>query len=58
MSIVLGHGDSLSPTLQNIEADAPQLVNVGVEYLGEKTDLGRRHRVIVREEQLELEDTA
>lgn len=45
-----------SLTLQNIQADAAQTVDVGVVDLGEETDLGRRHGIVVREEQLKLED--
>jgi hypothetical protein len=45
-------------TLEHVEANAPQSVNVGVVDLGEKADLGRGHGVVVREEQLELEDAA
>lgn len=42
-------------TFQDVEADATKLVDVGVEYLGEEADLGWRHGVVVREEQLQLE---
>ncbi len=34
-------------TLQHVEADAPQLVDVRVEDLGQEPDLGRRHGIIV-----------
>jgi hypothetical protein len=47
-----------TPTLQDIEADAAELVHVGVEDLSEEADLGRRHGVVVGEEELELEDAA
>lgn len=42
-------------TLQDIEADSAELVNVGVKDLGEESDLGRRHGIVVGQEQLELE---
>lgn len=42
-------------TLKNVEADTTQLVDVGVEDLGQEADLGRDHRVVVRKEELELE---
>ena len=35
-------------TLQHIETDAAQLVNIGVVYLGEESYLGRGHRIVVR----------
>ena len=47
-----------SPTLQDVEADAAEFVDVGVEDLGQKPDLGRRHGVVVGKEQLELENAA
>lgn len=46
------------PTFQNVEADATELVDVGVKDLGEEANLGRRHRVVFGEEKLELEDAA
>lgn len=42
-------------TLQDVETDAAEFVNVGVVDLGEKTYLGRCHGVIIRKEELELE---
>lgn len=45
-------------TLKHIEADAAQLVDIGVEDLGQETDLGRGHGVVLWEEQLQLENTA
>lgn len=45
-------------TLEDVEADTAELVNVGVEDLGEEADLGRGHGVVVGEEELELEDAA
>jgi hypothetical protein len=46
------------PTLQHVQADATQLVNVRVEDLGEESNLGRSHGVVVWEEELELENAA
>lgn len=37
-------------TLENVEANAPQPVDVGVVNLGEEAHLGWRHGVVVREE--------
>lgn len=45
-------------TLQDVKADTAQLVDVGVEDLGEEADLGRGHGVVVGKEQLELEGAA
>lgn len=45
-------------TLQDVETDAAELVDVGVEDFGEEADLGGRHGVVFGEEQLELEDAA
>lgn len=45
-------------TLQHIQADATQLVDVGVEDLGQEADLGRDHGVVVGEKELELEGAA
>lgn len=50
--------DHMVPTLQHIKADAAQLINVRMEDLGEKSDLGRGHRIVVGEEEFELEDAA
>lgn len=43
-------------TLQDIQADAAKTVDVGVVDLGQETDLGRGHRVVVGQEQLETKD--
>lgn len=48
-------GHCITPTLQDIETDATELVNIWVEDLGEEADLGRCHGVVFGEEQLELE---
>ena len=47
----------VQPTLQHIQTDAAQLVNVGMKDLGEETDLWWRHGVVVGKKQLELENT-
>lgn len=46
-----------SPTLQYIQADSAEAVDVGVVDLGEEADLGGSHGVIVGQEQFELEDS-
>jgi hypothetical protein len=43
-------------TLQNIQADAAETVDVGVVDLGQETDFGRGHRIVVGQEQLKTED--
>ena len=45
-------------TLQHIETDASQFIDVGVEDLGKEADLGRCHGVVVREKELKLEHAA
>jgi hypothetical protein len=45
-------------TLEDVEANATQSVNVGVVNLGEEADLGRGHGVVVWEEELKLEHAA
>lgn len=42
-------------TFQDVKTDAAKLVDVWMEDLGEKSNLGRCHGVVVREEQLQLE---
>lgn len=42
--------------LEDIEADTAQFVNVGVVNARQEAHFRRRHRVIRRQEQLELED--
>lgn len=37
-------------TLQHIKADTAQLVDIGVVYLGQESDLGRGHGVVVWKE--------
>ena len=46
----------LGLTLKNVEADATQLVDIGVVDLGKEADLGRGHGVVIGEEEFELED--
>lgn len=43
-------------TLQHVKADAAELVNIGVVDLGEESDLGGRHWVVIWEEEFEVED--
>jgi hypothetical protein len=45
-------------TLEDVEADATQSVDVGVVDLGQEAHLGRGHGIVVWEEELELEDAA
>lgn len=45
-------------TLEDVETNTTQPVDVGVVYLGEEADFGWGHRVVVGKEQLKLEDTA
>jgi hypothetical protein len=44
-------------TLQDIQADSAETVNVGVVDLGEEADFGRCHGIVVGQEQFQLEDT-
>lgn len=44
------------PTLENIETNPPELVDIWMVYLGQEPDLWRSHGIIVREEELELEN--
>lgn len=44
--------------LEDVEADAPELVDVGVVDLGQEAHLGRRHGVVLGQEELELEGAA
>jgi len=48
----------MQPTLQHIEADTAKLVHIWVEDLGEESDFGWSHGIVVGEEKFELEDTA
>lgn len=52
--VVYGNG----PTLQDVQANSTETIDVGVIDLGKETDLGRSHGVVVGKEQLELEDSA
>lgn len=45
-------------TLQHVQTNATQSVDVGVVDFGEEANLGRRHGIVIREEELELEDAA
>ena len=44
--------------LEDVKADAAQFVNVGVVDLGEEAHLGWRHRIVLRQEELQFEDAA
>lgn len=44
--------------LENVEADAPQPVNVWVIDTCDEAHLRRRHRVVLRQEELQLEEAA
>jgi hypothetical protein len=52
------HNEMARLTLQDVEADAAQPVDVWVVDLGKEADLGWGHGVVVWEEQFELEDAA
>jgi hypothetical protein len=45
-------------TFEHVEADAAEPVDVGVVDLSQETHLGRRHGVVFRKEELELEGAA
>lgn len=45
-------------TLQDVQADSTEAIDVGVVDLGKEANLGWRHGVVVRQEQFELEDAA
>lgn len=42
-------------TLQHIQTDPAKTVDVRVVDLGQEADLGRHHRIVLGQEQLELE---
>ena len=46
------------PTFQDIQTYPAKLVYVRMVYLGKESDLGGGHRIVVWQEELELEDTA
>jgi hypothetical protein len=48
---------SNGPTLQNVQADSTEAVDVWVVDFGKEADLGRGHGVVVGQEQFELEDS-
>ena len=58
ISLRVGDASDKTHTLQNIQTDATKLIDVWVEDLCEESNLGRRHRVVFREEEFELEDAA
>jgi len=45
-------------TFQDVEADATQAVDIWMIDLGQESDLGRRHGVVVGQEKLEFEGAA
>lgn len=45
-----------SRTLENIQANTAELVDVGMENFGQESDLRRGHRIVIGEEELELEN--
>lgn len=45
-------------TLQNVKADTTQLVDIGVENLGEEANLWRSHGIVFGQEELQLENAA
>lgn len=42
-------------TLQNVKANSPKFVHVRMENLGQKPNLRRRHGILLRQEQFQLE---
>lgn len=42
-------------TFKNVETDTAEPVNIGVVHFGQESDLGCRHWVFLRKEQLQLE---
>jgi hypothetical protein len=45
------------PTLQNVQADSTEAIDVWVVDFGKEADLGGSHGVVVGQEQFELEDS-
>lgn len=43
-------------TLENIETDTTELVNVGMIDFGQESDLGRGHWIVIWKEQLKLKN--
>jgi hypothetical protein len=58
VSFILYPLSRVMPTLQNVQADAAELVDVWVVDLGKEADFGWCHGVVIRKEELELEGTA
>lgn len=46
-----------SLTLQDIQTNAAETINVGVVDLGEEADLGRGHGVVIGKEEFKTEDS-
>lgn len=47
---------STAPTLQDVQTNTAKLVDIGVVYLGQESNLGRRHGVVIGQEEFEFED--
>ncbi len=45
-------------TLENVQTNAAQPVDVGVVDFGKEADFGRSHRVVIWQKELKLEDAA
>lgn len=45
----------MAPTLQHVQTNTAKLVDIGVVYLGQEPNLGRRHGVVIGQEEFELE---
>jgi hypothetical protein len=57
VSLSDGVVDGDGPTLQYVQADSTETVDVGVVDLGKEADLWGCHGVVVGQEQFELEDS-
>jgi hypothetical protein len=57
VSLSDGVVDSDGPTLQYVQADSTETIDVGVVDLGKEADLGGCHGIVVGQEQFELEDS-
>ena len=47
-----------APTLQHVQTDSSQLIDVGVVDLGEESDLGWRHGIVIWQEEFKLENAS
>ena len=48
----------MNPTLEHVQTNSTELVNIGVVYSGQKPDLRRGHRIVVRQKKLCFEDAS